>query len=124
VLISLLRDPCLWELRSAALASRSHADALVVADLCEGLGAHGLAAEWREQATAWASTPVPCCPHPVARHAYNGCANCGCGVRWVEHPDRDRDISIEGDATLAMRRARRDERLRELAALLLGTDRQ
>lgn len=34
-----------------------------------------------------------CCPHPVERHAYNGCANCGCGVQWTEHPDRDKDRS-------------------------------
>ena len=36
---------------------------------------------------------TPCCPHPVDRHAYNGCAECGCNVRWEQHPDRDRDQS-------------------------------
>lgn len=39
---------------------------------------------------------TPCCPHPVERHAYNGCANCGCAVTWTEHPDRAKDMSIEG----------------------------
>jgi hypothetical protein len=34
-----------------------------------------------------------CCPHPVERHAYNGCAECGCCMRWDEHPDRDLDES-------------------------------
>ncbi len=28
-----------------------------------------------------------CCPHPVERHAYNGCAECGCIVMWCDHPD-------------------------------------
>lgn len=32
-------------------------------------------------------TRVRCCPHGVERHAYNGCANCSCSVRWPEHPD-------------------------------------
>lgn len=36
----------------------------------------------------------PCCPHPVTRHAYNGCANCGCAVRWIDHPDRDADPEL------------------------------
>jgi hypothetical protein len=43
----------------------------------------------------------PCCPHPVERHAYNGCANCGCSVRWPEHPDRDLDTSPEAIAQRA-----------------------
>jgi hypothetical protein len=34
-----------------------------------------------------------CCIHPVERHAYNGCADCGCAVCWTEHPDRDLDMS-------------------------------
>jgi len=34
-----------------------------------------------------------CCPHLVERHAYNGCADCGCAVRWIDHPDRDLDQS-------------------------------
>lgn len=34
-----------------------------------------------------------CCPHPVERHAYNGCADCGCNVRWTEHPERDKDMT-------------------------------
>lgn len=33
----------------------------------------------------------PCCPHPVGRHAYNGCADCACNVSWIEHPDRESD---------------------------------
>ena len=39
---------------------------------------------------------MSCCPHPVERHAYNGCAECGCGVRWDEHPDRALDASPAG----------------------------
>ena len=46
----------------------------------------------------------PCCPHPVERHAYNGCANCRCGVRWDEHPDRDLDTSPEGRSALEDRK--------------------
>lgn len=34
-----------------------------------------------------------CCAHPLERHAYNGCADCGCCIRWSEHPDRDLDKS-------------------------------
>lgn len=47
---------------------------------------------------------IPCCPHPVKRHAYNGCANCSCNVRWDEHPDRARDTSPEGVAPNRWRR--------------------
>jgi len=36
-----------------------------------------------------------CCAHVVARHAYNGCADCGCGVRWSEHPDCEGDVAEE-----------------------------
>jgi hypothetical protein len=36
---------------------------------------------------------MTCCAHPVERHAYNGCADCACGVRWSEHPDRDSDTT-------------------------------
>lgn len=36
---------------------------------------------------------MSCCPHPVERHAYNGCADCGCNVRWPEHPDRALDVA-------------------------------
>ncbi len=39
------------------------------------------------------SDEKPCCSHPVERHAYNGCADCGCGLRWDEHPNRDMDTS-------------------------------
>lgn len=46
-----------------------------------------------------------CCSHPVERHAYNGCQNCGCGVRWDEHPDRELDTSTSGRETLAWRNA-------------------
>jgi hypothetical protein len=49
---------------------------------------------------------MSCCPHPVERHAYNGCANCGCSVRWDEHPDRDKDTSPEGVDALEARRTR------------------
>lgn len=35
----------------------------------------------------------PCCPHPVERHAYNGCADCPCKVPWRRHPGRDSDTS-------------------------------
>lgn len=49
---------------------------------------------------------VDCCRHPVERHAYNGCANCGCGLRWDEHPDRVRDTSLEGIAANKARAAR------------------
>lgn len=37
-----------------------------------------------------------CCQHPVERHAYNGCAECGCGVPWTKHPERDYDTSEGG----------------------------
>ena len=47
-----------------------------------------------------------CCPHSVERHAYNGCANCGCAVRWDEHPDRDHDRSEAGIQALLAARAR------------------
>ncbi len=47
---------------------------------------------------------MACCKHPVERHAYNGCANCGCSMRWPEHPDRDQDESIEGLSELERRR--------------------
>lgn len=44
----------------------------------------------------------PCCQHPVERHAYNGCANCGCSVQWLNHPDRNNDHSKSAtDARLA-----------------------
>lgn len=46
----------------------------------------------------------PCCEHPVERHAYNGCANCSCCVRWAVHPDRERDASPEGRRANARRR--------------------
>jgi hypothetical protein len=36
---------------------------------------------------------VACCSHPVERHAYNGCADCGCAIPWTEHPDRDLDMT-------------------------------
>lgn len=36
---------------------------------------------------------TPCCSHGVERHAYNGCADCFCAVRWTEHPRRSMDLS-------------------------------
>ena len=45
------------------------------------------------QARARNKVEGPCCVHSVERHAYNGCADCGCGVLWTEHPDRDLDMS-------------------------------
>lgn len=36
-----------------------------------------------------------CCAHVVARHAYNGCADCGCAVRWSEHIDCAGDAADE-----------------------------
>ncbi len=44
---------------------------------------------------------MSCCPHPVERHAYNGCADCGCGVMFLQHPDRHRDTTPEGRAAVA-----------------------
>lgn len=41
-----------------------------------------------------------CCAHPVERHHYAGCADCGCGLQWKEHPDRDLDMSPAGRAAL------------------------
>lgn len=52
---------------------------------------------------------LPCCPHPVERHAYNGCTDCGCDVPWNEHPDRDRDMA--DSAHLARCFQRRNDRL-------------
>ena len=46
---------------------------------------------------------VPCCPHTVERHAYNGCADCGCACRWVDHPERERDTSPAGRSAIAYR---------------------
>lgn len=54
---------------------------------------------------------VPCCPHPVERHAYNGCAECGCSVRWDDHPNK------ELDETTPAREARIAERGRLLARI-------
>ena len=47
-----------------------------------------------------------CCSHPVERHAYNGCANCGCSVRWPEHPGRFFDMSRDEHTRKAVARAR------------------
>jgi predicted nucleic acid-binding Zn-ribbon protein len=47
-----------------------------------------------------------CCPHAVERHAYNGCADCGCNVRWDEHPNRDSDTSPAGHEALEARQWR------------------
>jgi hypothetical protein len=49
---------------------------------------------------------MPCCEHPVERHAYNGCADCGCSMRWTEHPDRDKDTSAAGVAAIEAQRVR------------------
>jgi hypothetical protein len=38
---------------------------------------------------------MTCCHHPVTRHAYNGCADCGCNVRWTERPDRESDPDFQ-----------------------------
>lgn len=48
---------------------------------------------------------MSCCPHPVERHAFQGCANCSCCVTWVDHPNRERDKSPEGLSTLKWRNA-------------------
>jgi hypothetical protein len=53
---------------------------------------------------------MPCCPHPVEHHAYNGCADCSCGARWSEHSDRDRDTSPEGIAANRAIKAREKAR--------------
>jgi len=44
---------------------------------------------------AMSTNTVRCCNCSVERHAYNGCADCSCGVPWTQHVDRDRDHSIE-----------------------------
>lgn len=49
----------------------------------------------------------PCCPHPVERHAYSGCANCGCAVPWSDHPGRLFDTAIDAHTRGAVDRARR-----------------
>lgn len=66
-----------------------------------------------------------CCDHPVERHAYNGCANCGCAVRFgsplaapavAAAPERGRAIESPGDAYQREREAERDA----LAARVTG----
>ena len=57
---------------------------------------------------------VKCCVHPVERHAYNGCANCGCSVRWDQHPDRDQDRS-ESAWDVLRAKLERAERVAETA---------
>lgn len=37
---------------------------------------------------------MSCCPHPVERHAYNGCADCRCNLAWNQHPDRHVDKNV------------------------------
>lgn len=64
-----------------------------------------------------------CCAHSVARHAYNGCSECGCGMPWTEHPERDHDRSESGVRTfIAQRDLARDQnaRLRALLAEACG----
>jgi predicted nucleic acid-binding Zn-ribbon protein len=58
-----------------------------------------------------------CCPHTVERHAYNGCAECGCNVRWTEHPERDYDTSDAGLAANKAHRERLERRIDELSTL-------
>ncbi len=62
---------------------------------------------------------ISCCPHTVERHAYNGCADCGCGVTWSEHPDRALDTSRDGVAANARRGKKSPAQLdREIAAMV------
>lgn len=74
---------------------------------------------------------MACCPHPVERHAYNGCASCGCSVTWSEHPQRDLDTTPEAhDARIAeLERLRKtvcakDVRIAELGATVLKVSRE
>ena len=61
---------------------RALVDALAIAE-----------AEERVRAETPPAPAPPCCACPVERHAYNGCANCGCCMPWWQHPDRDSDRS-------------------------------